>query len=57
MRSISTSRSKVSFSAFDAELEREVGLDLGERLELEVDDRLPVGDRDLVERDRVPALP
>ena len=41
---------------FDAELEREVGLDLGERLELEVDDRLPVGDRDLVERDRVPAL-
>ena len=42
---------------FDAELEREVGLDLGEGLELEVDDRLPVGDRDLVERDRVPALP
>ena len=41
---------------FDAELEREVGLDLGERLELEVDDRLPVGDRDLVERDRVAAL-
>ena len=41
----------------DAELEREVGLDLGERLELEVDDRLPVGDLDLVERDRVPALP
>ena len=41
---------------FDAELEREVGLDLGERLELEVDDRLPVRDRDLVERDRVTAL-
>ena len=40
----------------DAELEREVGLDLGERLELEVDDRLAVGDRDLVERDRVAAL-
>ena len=42
---------------FDAELEREVRLDLGERLELDVDDRLPVGDRDLVERDRVPPLP
>ena len=41
---------------FDPEFEREVGLDLGERLELEVDDRLPVGDLDLVERDRVPAL-
>ena len=41
---------------FDAELEREVGLDLGERLELEVDDRLSVGDGDLVERDRVAAL-
>ena len=41
---------------FDAELEREVGLDLGERLQLDVDDRLPVGDLDLVERDRVPAL-
>ena len=34
----------------DAELEREVGLDLGEGLELEVDDRLAVGDGDLVER-------
>ena len=41
---------------FDAELEREVGLDLGERLQLEVDDRLSVGDLDLVERDRVAAL-
>ena len=42
--------------ALDAELEREVGLDLAERLELEVDDRLAVWDRDLVERDRVTAL-
>jgi len=41
----------------DAELERQVGLDLRERLQREVDDRLPVGDVDLVERDRVPALP
>jgi len=41
---------------FDVDFEREVEFDLGERLELEVDDRLPVGDRDLVERDRVPAL-
>ena len=37
----------------DPQLEREVGLDLGEGLQLEVDDRLPVGDGDLVERDRV----
>ena len=41
----------------DPEFEREVGFDLGEGLQLEVDDRLPVGDVDLVERDRVPALP
>ena len=40
----------------DPELEREVGLDLGEGLQLEVDDRLAVGDGDLVERDRVAAL-
>ena len=29
---------------FDAQLEREVGLDLGEGLQLDVDDRLAVGD-------------
>ena len=29
---------------FDAQLERQVGFDLGERLELDVDDRLAVGD-------------
>ena len=37
----------------DAQLERDVGLDLGERVEREVDDRLLVGERDLVEGDRV----
>jgi hypothetical protein len=40
----------------DAQLEREVGLDLRERLEFDVDDGLTVGDRDLVERDRVSVL-
>jgi hypothetical protein len=42
---------------FDAEFEREVGLDLGESLELDVDDRLAVRDWNLVERDLVPPLP
>jgi len=40
----------------DAKLERQVWLDLGECLELEVDDRLSVGDGDFVERERVAAL-
>ena len=40
----------------DAQLERQVGLDLAERLELDVDDRLAVWHRDLVEGDRVTAL-
>ena len=57
MRSIFDEQVEGELQRFDAELEREVGFDLGERLELDVDDRLPVGDRDLVERDRVPALP
>jgi hypothetical protein len=39
-----------------AKLEREVGFDLRERFERQVDDRLAVGDFDLVERDRVSAL-
>ena len=41
----------------DPELEREVGLDLGERLQLEVDDRLAVRDLDLADRDWVATLP
>ena len=53
MRSSSTSRSKVRFSVGIRELEREVGVQLGEALQLQVDDRLLVAERDFVEGDRV----